>query len=222
MPQINPMESLQTMLRLRTPAQVQTGDPWMARRQSEIGSGLDEWLPDADSPEYKYDQMEKGQHYGVSLPRADARSADMSRLRQVLGMQGVKHQQNLEQQTVKGEYDIAGQVAGQQAAMDRLLAAQGAITGRSERGYDERAALEEERQAAMAERAAAAAGDRSELERYRQGEMNKRSNATQGGGLFDLLKRILGIGGSDEAAEEAPVEQSTAAPRRRPTLVGVR
>lgn len=222
MPQTNPMEGLQTLLRLRTPQNVTASDPWMAKRTDEITSGLDDWLPDADSPEYKYDQMEKGAHYGVSLPRADARSADMSRLRQVLGMKEQQHRQNLEQQTVKGEYDIAGQVAGQQAAMERLLAAQEAITGRSERGYDERAQLEEERAAAMADRAQAAAGDRAELERYRQSEMNKRADAGQsGGGIFALLKSLLGMGGSEEAAVEP--DASTVQPTsRRGRIVSVR
>lgn len=211
MPQGNQQNSLRALLGLRTPSHVQTGDPWMARRQSEIASGVDEWIPDADSPEYKYEQMEQGARTGVSLPRADARSADMSRLRQVLGLAQRKHEQELEQEHLKGQYGVAGQVAGQEAAMDRLIASQGGMDRRAEGNQETQRAIADLRADTSAEREAEAAANRMELERYRR--TTPQATANQQGGLFAMLRRLLGMD-SEQVEAEAPAA-SAATPQRR-------
>lgn len=214
MPQQNSMEGLQTLLRLRQPSHVQTGDPWLARRQSEIASGLDDFLPDADSPEYKYQQMEQGQHYGVSLPRADARSADMAKLRQILGF---KQQEQ--------EAEIAKSVLGQQAQMDRILAAQGGQTyrtqlqqeGTSARSEADRAAREatlETRLGSMEAQQAARDAAAMERAQYNQGQVTARQEAKKPRTLIDILRSFL-PGGGEESIPAQPPEQVAAAPRRR-------
>ena len=121
MPQGNPLESLQTLLRMKSASHVDANaDPFVVRRRGEMASGLDDAFDEADSPEYKLRQMEDGAQYGVSLPRADYRSSDMSKLRQKLGLDRIEHEQALEETYV-----------GQQASMDRILAAQAAQDNRT-------------------------------------------------------------------------------------------
>jgi hypothetical protein len=204
MAQQNSLSSLQTLLRLKTPQNATTTDPWLARRSGEIASGLDDFVPDADSPDYKYDQIEKGARYGVSLPRADARSADMSRLRQVLGFKQMDN-----------EAEIAKSVLGSQAAMDRVLAAQNAQTSRTQmqqegsnaRSEADRAAREatlETRLSSMETQQAArdaAAAQRTQM------NIDGRAAAAQAKKprtLMDILRALLPGGGEEEAAA-APV-----------------
>lgn len=200
----NPMDSLRTLLRVQTPQRVQTEDPWLARRQGEIASGLDEFIPDADSPEYKYQQMEQGARYGVSLPRADARSADMSRLKQVLGFKQLEN-----------EAEIAKSVLGSQAAMDRVLAAQGGQNYRTEmqqqgsnaRSEADRAAREAALEARLGSmESQQAARDAAALERTRltQDAAMARQTAKKPRGWMDILRGLLPGGGEEAAQAVAP------------------
>jgi hypothetical protein len=212
MPQ-NPLDSLRTLLRVNTPQRVQTEDPWLARRQGEIASGLDEFIPDADSPDYKFAQIEDGAKYGVSLPRADYRSSDMSRLKQVLGFKQMDN-----------EAEIAKSVIGQQAAMDRILAAQGAQTQRTEmqqsgsnaRSEADRAAREAALEARLGSmESQQAARDAAALQRTQitQQGANDRAAAKKPFSLLDWLRSFGG--GSEEASAPAqvPVEAAAADPR---------
>lgn len=200
----NPMDSLRTLLRVQTPQRVQTEDPWLARRQGEIASGLDEFIPDADSPEYKYQQMEQGARYGVSLPRADARSADMSRLKQVLGFKQLEN-----------EAEIAKSVLGSQAAMDRVLAAQGGQNYRTEmqqqgsnaRSEADRAAREAALEARLGSmESQQAARDAAALERTRltQEAAMARQTAKKPRSWMDILRGLLPGGGEEAAQAAAP------------------
>lgn len=211
MPQSNPLSSLQTLLRLKTPTHVDANaDPYVIRRRGEMASGIDDMLPEADAPGYKLQQAQDGARFGVSLPRADYRSSDLSVLRQKLGLGQIAHERELEQADVRGQYDVAGQVAGQQAAMDRLLASQGSINSRAEADRSARADALEARLKAQEDLQTsrdAAAMDRTQFSR------NTPQARPEAGGLMGLWRMLMG-GGQEEAAapEQAPVSTT---PQRR-------
>ena len=201
----NPMNSLQTLLRLKSPSQVQTGDPWLARRQSEIASGMDEILPEADSPEYKFQQIEDARRTGIALPRADYRSGDMSKLRQVLGMKQREHEQNLEQEAVKGAYGIEANRAGQDAAMQRILATQGSINERSGADREARSAALEQRLGSMESNQAARDAAAMERAQFNQGAMTQRAEAKKPRSWIDVIRGLLGGGAQEtQAVPSAP------------------
>lgn len=221
MPQNNPMEGLQTLLRLRAPSHVQTGDPWLARRQSEIASGLDELLPDADSEEYMGDQLNTtvaqiGRNYTqkgaehlpvITTSRDSRRSGDMAKLKQALGFKNMEH-----------EADIAKSVIGQQAQMDRILAAQGAQNyrthiqqeGSNARSEADRAAREaalEARLGSMETQQAARDAAAMERTRLNADAAMARQTAKKPTTLMDILRRFL-PGGGDEEVAQAPVAEA--------------
>lgn len=211
MPQ-NPMDSLQTLLRLRTPQNATTQDPWLARRQGEIASGLDEFVPDADSPDYKFAQIEDGARYGVSLPRADYRSSDMSKLKQMLGIRRMDH-----------EAEIAKSVLGQRAQMDRILAAQEGQTYRTQmqqegsnaRSEADRAAREEALEARLGSvEALQAARDAASMARTQAGIAGRAdaAKAKKPKSWIDVLRGFLpGNGEAAQATAPIEVEQEAAA-----------
>ncbi len=199
----NPMESLQTLMRMKSPSQVQTGDPWLARRQGEIASGLDEFLPDADSPDYKMQQIEDAQRTGVSMPRADYRSGHLAQLRQMLGLKEMEQ-----------SHELQKSVLGQQAQMDRILAAQQAQTGRtamqqegqSARGEADRAAREaalEQRLGSMESQQQARDAAAMERAQFNQGQMSQRQEAKRPKSIWERIG-LFG-GGEEETPAEAPV-----------------
>jgi hypothetical protein len=225
MPQ-NPMENLQTLLRLRTPQNTTSQDPWLARRQGEIASGLDDFIPDADSNEYVSDQLGDTErqivrnrvvpgmeHMPITTTSRDSRrSGDMAKLKQVLG---IAQQEQ--------EAEIAKSVLGQQAAMDRILAAQGAQTYRTEmqqsgsnaRSEADRAAREQALETRLGSvEAQQAARDAAAMERTRYGAdaAMARQEAKKPRSWIDIIRGLM-PGGEEEVVAPAPAEAPTADPR---------
>lgn len=116
-----------------TPGPTAYNDPWLARRNSEIISGLDEFVPDADSAETMGTQAAMAKQ-GIGVSRDAIREDAMGKVRNLLGLGAVKHQQGMERDAV------APRVAGEFNLRERLLANQG--------GMD----IERERNRAAAER----------------------------------------------------------------------
>ena len=120
----NPLDSARLLRQLASPSNVRRNtSPFLARRQDEIYSGLDEFVPEQDED---------------GLPRsAGARSADIARLRQLLGLGRVKHEQEVERTAV------APRVAGEYGLRERRLTNEGAL---AERDLANRGALDVERE----------------------------------------------------------------------------
>ena len=217
MPQNIP-DNLRTLLRLRTPSSFAApiDDPYLARRTSEIYGGLDDLVPDADSAEVRAVQRETG----GSVSRDAIRSSGMSNLRRILALGREKFGQERELAEVKGTYDVAGQQAGQAAAMDRLIATQRAIGERSEAGIQSREQLSRESMEAAAERAAEAIAGRRDVEELRQNEMNRRAESRGGSSWSALLRYLFGNPDADTPVEQDAVQPQAPA-RRRPRLLGV-
>ncbi len=67
-------------------------DPYLVRRESEIHSGLDDLIPEADSPEVRDAQNASGGAYS----RDSIRSEGMTKLRQKLNLDAREHEQEME------------------------------------------------------------------------------------------------------------------------------
>lgn len=152
--------------------------------------------------------------------REQIRDAGMSRLRRTLGLEEIEHGREMEQEQLKGEYGIAGEVAGQQAAMDRLLTTQAGLDRRATQSNDTRTALAEERERSAMDRLIESLTGRREVEELRQGEMNKRAGAGESGWIQTLLGYLFGGREQDTPEPEGQVvPQATG--RRPPRIVSV-
>lgn len=224
-------EGLRALLGLQSPSNLSpTGDRFLARRRADIHSGLDEWVPDADSEEFKLAQFDATDQTGgrYTPSRAGLREASMGKLRQMLGVQ---------QQKQMGE--LATAEAGQRAAMDRALLTQegqnyrtnlqqGGSSARDEANRASREAMLEQRLGSM--ETAQAARDAAAMERaqFNQGAITKRTEARQPKGLLDLLRGLWSGGDEPEAVEETPEAEyaeeyatEQPAPRRRGRIISV-
>ena len=113
------MSNLDILRRLVSPSNMTQSSPWMAKRRAEIYSGMDDMLPDGDSPEYKAAQIRFGNE-GIPVSRDSMRTSDMSKLRQRLNLQRIEHEQELEQGAQKGQFEIDKARQEAEAYADRL------------------------------------------------------------------------------------------------------
>ena len=188
----NGMESLQTLLRLRTPQHV-TQDPYVAQRRSDIFSGVDDMVPDADSAEAYGAQAELAKS-GVNVSRDQIRNPAIAKLRQALNMKQMEHEQAMERATVplhiKGQYDVAAANASASAMADRLALQDQLIRGRQ----DISANRVDDRQAARLEAQQARGSSATSPTDAMEKRLSESRSAY--GGTFNKLKRnYLGMEG---------------------------
>lgn len=155
--------------------------------------------------------------------REEIRDSGMSQLRRTLGLDEIEHGQVMQREQQKGEYDVAGQVAGQQAAMDRLIATQDGLNRRAADSADVRRDVAGSREQAAMERLLEIIQGRQSVEQFRQGEMNRRAGVDQSGGwMQSLMGYLFGSGEQDDEQPEQP-PQYTPQPtgRRAPRIISV-
>lgn len=139
----NPMDSMRSLLRLQSPTNVgaASGNPFMARRQSEIASGADEMLPDGDSPGLMIEQENIAKGTGMGVSRDALRGDVLTQLKQKLGLMDREAAHELDQavipEQVRGEYGVRAAEASGRAAADRLRYTQEQISGRQEQNQGE-------------------------------------------------------------------------------------
>lgn len=160
--------SLQTLLRLSSPSNLtSTNDPWLVGRQNDIYSGLDAWVPDADSETFRAAQDEgmTTDQYGVRhqasvRPRTGMRADMLALLKQKLGLGAIQSSRDLnsELQKIALKGNIEGQSQERQAEI-----------------YADRARLQSELADERNANAAARAFDRTQ---YTQDNINDRAAAS--------------------------------------------
>lgn len=132
-PQPNPMGSLQTLLRMKSPTNLAA-----PRSQNELDvlTGNDQWMPEGDSPELKVAQEGLARQTGMGFSRDALRGDILSKIKQKLGLQQIEHEQDLESkiqpEIVRGEYGVRAATEAGRAAADRLQYTQGQINSRAE------------------------------------------------------------------------------------------
>lgn len=226
-------DGLKALLGMRSPANLSGGDPYLARRRADIVSGVDDFVPDADSEDFRMAQLDAGEkRYGggtvsYTPSRAGMREGAMSKLRQALGVQ---------ERDIYGK--IAAEEAGQRSAMDRVMLQQegqnyrtqmqqGGSTARSEADRDSRENLLNTRMSAMETQQAARDAAAMERAKFNQGSITQRQDKKLGAGagwMSNLYKAIFGGGEEEEVIEDAPVEEfadEQPAPRRRGRIISV-
>ncbi len=102
------------------------GANYLARRTADIYSGVDDMVPGADSAEVRAAQSQLGGS------RANVRESALAKVRGMLKMQQAEDQQAQSLAHIKGGYDVAGDVQGAEAAMNRVLAQQAGQTARTQ------------------------------------------------------------------------------------------
>lgn len=105
-----PQESLRTLLRMRPPVT----DSYVSRRRAEIHSGVDDLLPEADSPDFHLAQEE----LGGGFSRDAIRSSALTQLRNKLKMAEDAREHDLRKAAVphqvQGEFDIRKEIIANQ------------------------------------------------------------------------------------------------------------
>ncbi len=204
----SPFENLRTLVRGRRPP---VTDPYVSRRQAEIESGLDDMLPEAESPDLQAAQVDEFQRTGFAPSRDAIRSSGMAALRSKLKMDAAEHEQELEREAQKGEYALRGQEATGRALADRLRYSQEAIGGRQEANQaaimqrlDKTIGAQGSRQEdAQAFKVEHPTGGSTTVPAILSTNAEKARAAYEGarssyGGTFGGVKRMLGTAGDEE------------------------
>lgn len=127
------LASIQSLLRLKSPSNVQA---LPSKRSLDVVSGMDDFAPDPDSPELKMAQEGIARKTGMGFSREALRGDIMGKVKQVLGLQQIEHQQEMEKavvpEQIRGEYGVKQAETGAKALADRLKFSQDAIGQRQE------------------------------------------------------------------------------------------
>lgn len=86
----NPLDNLRLL------ASKRIKDPFVQRREAEVQSGLDDLLPEVDSPELHAAQTDIGNKTGTYYSRDALRGDVLSKLRTKLGLSAIEHEQDME------------------------------------------------------------------------------------------------------------------------------
>src|SRR5690554_5956803 len=86
----NPLDNIRLLLSKKNK------DHYVQQRETELQSGIDDFVPEADSPEFHQAQTQLGNQTGTYYSRDSLRGDVLSRLRARLGLEDIKHQQEME------------------------------------------------------------------------------------------------------------------------------
>ena len=128
------MAQASILQRLRSMSNVapEGGSDYLARRTSDIHSGMDEMIPDADSADFKMAQAEIQKNLGIGVSRDELRRTPMALLRQKFGLNQQANDAKLREVETEGAADIEQARVGANAAADRLSYTQGQINQRQD------------------------------------------------------------------------------------------
>ena len=121
-------DNLRTLLRMRPPVT----DPYVRRRQTEIDSGYDDMVPDADSVDAHLAQTDTFAETGWAPSRDSIRSSGLQKLRTTLRLDDRKHGQVMEREKQRGDFDLKKEEVSAKSLADRLRYTQESIGGRQD------------------------------------------------------------------------------------------